>query len=114
MPITRAQEAAEKRNLRQTKPESSNVTAKTASKGKPASSKKPASTKKPASRKAVKKEDDRSPVHVGEKREADADVKEETAETPPTKKAKTEESNESEETAAKKHPMENEYHAGLL
>ncbi|RDX51857.1 hypothetical protein OH76DRAFT_1470623 [Lentinus brumalis] len=115
MPTTRAQEAAEKRNLRPTKPESNHVTAKTTSKGKPASSKKPASTKKPASKKAVKKEEDKSPVHVGEKRETETDVKgEETAEKPPAKKAKTEESNESEETAVKKHPMENAYQAGTI
>ncbi|KAI0699351.1 hypothetical protein C8T65DRAFT_729035 [Cerioporus squamosus] len=117
MPTTRAQEAAEKRNLRPTKPESTaaNGSAKTASKAKSASSKKPASTRKPASKKAAKKEGDENPAHLGEKREAETEVKEEeSAERPPAKKAKTEESNDAEETATKKHPMENAYQTGTI
>ena len=96
MPTTRAQDAADKRTLRSAKPESKAVpnAAKPASKGKPVSSKKPTSVRKPASKKAAKKEHDDSAVHVGQKREAEAEAEEEIVEKPRAKKAKTEESNE--------------------
>ncbi|RPD65147.1 hypothetical protein L227DRAFT_591317 [Lentinus tigrinus ALCF2SS1-6] len=116
MPTTRAQEAAEKHNLRSTKPESkaANGAAKPPSKGKPTSSKKPASTRKPASKKDPTTEQDDNPAQAGEKREAEVDMKEKgTTEEPPVKKAKTAQSNE-EEAPTKKHPMENAYQAGTI
>ena len=112
MPTTRAQDAAEKRTLRSAKPTSKATrvpnAAKPASKGKPVSSKKPTSVRKPASKKAAKKEHDDSAVHVGQKREAEAE--EEIVEKPRAKKAKTEESIE--ETATEPHPMETAYQTG--
>ena len=111
MPTTRAQDAAEKRTLRSAKPASKATVpnaAKPASKGKPVSSKKPTSVRKPASKKAAKKEHDDSAVHVGQKREAEAE--EEIVEKPRAKKAKTEESNE--KTATKQHSLENAYQTG--
>ena len=111
MPTTRAQDAAEKHTLRSAKPASKATVpnaAKPASKGKPVSTKKPTSVRKPASKKAAKKEHDDSAVHVGQKREVEAE--EEIAEKPRAKKAKTEQSNEG--TATEPHIMETAYQTG--
>ncbi|KAH9897833.1 hypothetical protein C8Q73DRAFT_641408 [Cubamyces lactineus] len=128
MPTTRAQEAAEKRNLRtRHQPEDSkHAPAKPPSKAKkPASSRKPPSSKKGAH---AKKET--SPA-VGEKREPEVDDHQAESEEPAAKKVKTEEPAQKEEQAdgkeegseadadkenapAKRHPAESMYQAGTI
>lgn len=118
MPTTRAQEAAEKRELRAGTLAEDNkpVSGKPVSKAKkPASSRKPASTKKSEPVEGV---EDEPSVTVGKKREADG-VKEELtdSEQPPAKKTKTraEEHAEEQGTTEKEHPpLEGAYQTGAF
>ncbi|KAI0778751.1 hypothetical protein BD413DRAFT_609321 [Trametes elegans] len=128
MPTTRAQEAAEKRNLRshqQTEDQKQAAASKPVSKGK-----KRASPRKPASMKKTRVKKEASP-EVGEKREPGAEDKKEE---PPAKKAKTEENQKVEDQSAakeegsedadadsnkenapaKRHPAESMYQAGTI
>ncbi|CDO73062.1 hypothetical protein BN946_scf185007.g116 [Trametes cinnabarina] len=122
MPTTRAQEAAEQRNLRDRQPAEQKETA-----AKPASkAKKPASTRKSAAgKKAAQTKKEESPT-LGEKREPETEEKQEDTNEPPAKKAKTEEKQtttsgggahanvEKENAPAKRHPAESMYQAGTI
>ncbi|KAI0360998.1 hypothetical protein OH77DRAFT_1442914 [Trametes cingulata] len=127
MPTTRAQEAAEKRNLRtrgQPAEEQKQAAAKPAS----SKGKKPASTRKTSTSKKGAQAKKESSPSVGEKREPETEGNEEkpAEEEPPAKKAKTEEQTESksegsaeadadkENAPAKRHPAESMYQAGTI
>ncbi|OSD06253.1 hypothetical protein PYCCODRAFT_1450228 [Trametes coccinea BRFM310] len=126
MPTTRAQEAAEKRNLRDHQPAAEHKNGAAAA-NKPASkTKKPTSTKKSAAVKKGAQATQKESPTVGEKREPDTEEKQEQAEEPPAKKAKTEgeQTNGKEESSeagidkengpAKRHPAESMYQAGTI
>ncbi|KAI8990587.1 hypothetical protein BD414DRAFT_484111 [Trametes punicea] len=128
MPTTRAQEAAEKGNLRTHQPadHQKEAAAKPASK-----TKNPSSTRKSAAGKKGPQVKETSPT-VGEKREPEAEEKQEETMEPPAKKTKTEdEPRENEEqingieagaeadadkenAPAKRHPAQSMYQAGTI
>ncbi|KAI0660640.1 hypothetical protein C8Q70DRAFT_976983 [Cubamyces menziesii] len=129
MPTTRAQEAAEKRNLRTRQPpeDSKHPPAKP-----PSKAKKPTSRRKPPSSKKGAHVKESSP-NAGEKREPNTEETQAEGEEPPAKKIKAGESVQSEEQAdargkeegseadankenapAKRHPAESMYQAGTI